>query len=366
MNKIMYVKYNRDRKKNYQIKTCICEENGEKRVKKVPLTALAIDHVKMFTTNYELLKDMNKNVIYLEPKLEDNNVISYSYVEGKYFDNQIEKLYTNLEQLYEKLQEFSHLVYQFNDHYYCEAKKTDKFIEVFGDVDFVDSKWVKCGNIDLNINNVVFLKDKIYCFDYEWVFDFPIPVDYIKYRNICLFFYKYGMYFNNRTTLNDFLLRFGFSEQSILVYSEMENNFLRYISEPNYYLKNYTKYRIPIKQVIENERALQNIQQQQIQLLKEKEDKLVLLEEKNSNLEIQINEDKRTIEEKLIQLTDLESKLQQLSKENEERNILINDLNSMLSQKNEYISSFENSRIYKIYRFIRLNKLIQFIKKERN
>ena len=45
-------------------------------------------------------------------------------------------------------------------------------------------------NIDGLFENLMETEDGLYCMDYEWVFDFPIPSGFVRYRNLVYFYYK--------------------------------------------------------------------------------------------------------------------------------------------------------------------------------
>lgn len=401
MKKVLYTKYARERKKKYQIKTSIFEENDIKYVEKSALNEKAKTHILTFIENYTFLKDMCSNVIYLEPK-KNNTGIVYPYLEGLTIDEIVKKDLLNINKLILILKIYSEKIYEFESKYYCDYNITDEFINVFGNIPMTKSRWLKYANIDLNFNNSIFINDICYVFDYEWFYNFPIPVDYIKYRNILLFYYKYGMYFNNRITLNNFLFEFGFDEAEITIYSRMENNFLEFIIDnESYKFDNYLKFRRPIKDVIESEKFLKtNIENELI----EKEHlkgTIGSLEIKTNELEIALNNEKNINNDNndtIINLNDTLAKhkehienqtlsLKQQTEYTEELNINLNqaknsiieydtqvellknqleETREVLQNKELYINNIQSKIIYKIYRKLRniLNSLFS-MKKEK-
>ena len=70
--------------------------------------------------------------------------------------------------------------------------------------------------------------EKLYCLDYEWVFDFPVPARFVQYRNLAYFYYKYqGLM--SYAGLEEFLQEFGIGSEMASVYASMEDAFQSYV-----------------------------------------------------------------------------------------------------------------------------------------
>ena len=102
--------------------------------------------------------------------------------------------------------------------------KNEKYEKVFGNnylkgqVDYTDGI-----NIDILFDNV-FVNDEWIIIDPEWVFDFPIPTDFVLFRSLNNF------YFNSEIkryySLGEYLNYFGLSDEEISVYQKMDNHFI--------------------------------------------------------------------------------------------------------------------------------------------
>ena len=80
---------------------------------------------------------------------------------------------------------------------------TPEFEEVFGSLDqageAVKKDWAfQTSNIDCLFENIMITEDGPYCLDYEWVFSFPVPVTFIKFRILYYFYEQYKEHFNLR------------------------------------------------------------------------------------------------------------------------------------------------------------------------
>ena len=69
---------------------------------------------------------------------------------------------------------------------------TPEFTRTFGPVPDIDDVSYKVSNIDGLFENLMITEkdgdEKLYCLDYEWVFDFPVPARFVQYRNLAYFY----------------------------------------------------------------------------------------------------------------------------------------------------------------------------------
>ena len=79
----VYVRYSRNRKKEYQIKTTIFEEGGRRHVEKAALYPQGSGHIEAFFQNYLLLSGEG-GVSYLPPqRLPEKGRVRFDFVRGK-------------------------------------------------------------------------------------------------------------------------------------------------------------------------------------------------------------------------------------------------------------------------------------------
>lgn len=185
--KILYSKYTDYRNKQFQIYTKILEQNGCKQVVKEPVYPEGGRHVKHIAQMYGVLQAENTDdrIAYCPCRYEDGKVF-FDFIEGKTMKSRIEEAVRA-----NKKEEVRSLV-----QYYCTLlagstkkhipfQKTDAFTAWFGDIEGLDDESaVKVANVDCNVGNVIMANDKETIIDYEWVFDFPIPIGFILYVNL--------------------------------------------------------------------------------------------------------------------------------------------------------------------------------------
>lgn len=117
----------------------------------------------------------------------------------------------------------------------CEFRMTEQFQTVFGSVQFTQPMMCRAvSDIDMIFSNALERNDGYELIDYEWTFDFPIPMKFLEYR--CLYYYIYGS--EKRTCLAqkclmptnvDLFTYFGISETECEQFAQMERSFQQYI-----------------------------------------------------------------------------------------------------------------------------------------
>ena len=207
--KILYVKCNSERAKEFQLKTIIYEIDGEKFVKKQALCQEAIPHLKKMKENYikfsNIILDSKIKLVKIIDETDDSLV--FEFIEGE----SLESRYTHSDNKKEILKNYEKLITTgfktttFNSHFMIN-KDTIKY---FGNIDYSVFDGELCfdgiSNIDLIFSNLIYTKENIYIIDYEWVFEVCLPISYIKSRSY---------------------VQKGISDPNSIDFSLIENNFL--------------------------------------------------------------------------------------------------------------------------------------------
>ena len=226
----VYCKYSNDRAEEFQIKTAIfLDKDGKKTVRKIALTVKAENHIDQIYEHY-LQMEESFNTTRFVPNLcrKVNNSVELEFVEGKTFEQYLDDLYVQGRylEIIEEIKEYKDLLYSLSDNipfYYTEA-----FDTVFGKhTHFTGCKSLKVSNIDFIFGNIV-IGSKWTVIDYEWVFDFPVPIEFIIYRAVHYYLYSS----TKRSALLGFQIftLLGISAEEMDMYAEMERNFQRYVA----------------------------------------------------------------------------------------------------------------------------------------
>ncbi len=231
--KIHYVKNNSERAREYQLKTVIYEDNGQKFVKKEALTKEALPHLHKMKENYEKLtaSTLNPNIKFAKIIAEDEMSLTFEFIEGISLEQKFQDaLLINNDEAQKVINEYIDLLKTgfktstFDSH----TMVTENFKILFADLDFSDLDGELCfdglANIDLILSNIIYKDNDIYFIDYEWTYNIPLPVNHAIFRTLEII-----KHLNKKFTSSLEL------ENSILFY-KMERHFVdTYVMKDSFY-----------------------------------------------------------------------------------------------------------------------------------
>ena len=187
MRKVIYTKYSNDRDIKYNIATRIeVDEDGKRYVTKVAQSKESYGHIKSLSENYLNLQEVYIDTIIVPNRCEmlNDGVIQFEYCSGA----SLEKKVCELENQ-GRYSEAKALIIKFINALGGKAnintEVDDRFISLFGKDDYSLLKGKKClkySNVDILFSNIIIMDGSWVNIDYEWVYDFTIPVDFIIYR----------------------------------------------------------------------------------------------------------------------------------------------------------------------------------------
>ncbi len=181
--KILYAKINSQRAAEYQIYTIIKESKGKRKVSKNILRGEAKGHILSMQKNECTFQ--NKNVTCLKGEKTSEGLM-YPYITGRSLNYEFEKdilkkskkeIVCYLQDIFEKI---------LCDDIGSVEYATEKFCNVFGKVPekYRELRCICPANVDCILDNIFRKGEKFLFIDNEWIFDFPIPRDFIIWRCI--------------------------------------------------------------------------------------------------------------------------------------------------------------------------------------
>lgn len=228
----MFTKYSNDRNGLFSIRTDIytgCDK--QRHVRKIGLTEGGRLHLKKMLRWKDELEGIYQNTNLAINQIEETpQGFEFEYLTGTPLLDRL-TMHMNNDDFEAFYREFSRLTDVLKERNKEEFRITDEFKEVFGDIKL--PKGLRCGkisNIDLIVQNILLTGETLNMIDYEWVFDFPVPLNFIIYRSI-VFFFKgpRGTYNFNRLYQTQLLEKMGIDEEQCSLYEVMEANFQEYI-----------------------------------------------------------------------------------------------------------------------------------------
>ena len=187
--RILYVKQNSERAREFQLKTVIYEIDGQKYVKKQAMTPEAIPHLKKMKESYaKITASILTPAIKLAKIIDETeDSLTFEFIEGislehKYNEAKKHGDAKEIEAQYMSLQQTGFKTTIFDS----KTMVTNAFKETLGDFDYSECDGDLCfegiSNIDLIFSNIIYKGETIYLIDYEWVYDFNIPIDFSAFR----------------------------------------------------------------------------------------------------------------------------------------------------------------------------------------
>lgn len=188
-DKVLYAKMNNGRKEEFRIATIIYQ--GEKKyVIKKALNQKAVAHVekvalKSNTNPLEGLKNL--------PGTYKNGAICYEFLEEENLDSRICRWMEE-----GKTPEIVEVIKEIKNILLTQAEEidfqTEEFKKIFGDAVIKENKKVTIcpANIDCICDNIICKEEGYLLIDGEWIFDIPVPVDFIIWRMINELYTQHG------------------------------------------------------------------------------------------------------------------------------------------------------------------------------
>lgn len=185
---VIYTKFSNDREEGYRIRTDIVLDGDKKRVFKRPTDAMSIKHINHTFEMYDKLTKCFANTCFeINKTKKDGNSIELEYLEGMTLDEYLGELLQNGNK-----DEFITTYKKYLDNVLSVAnvpfEETKEYNDVFGEFTLQgDYKSISITDVDLIFSNVVVSDDKWTLIDYEWTYDFLIPVKFVLFRTIHYF-----------------------------------------------------------------------------------------------------------------------------------------------------------------------------------
>lgn len=187
--KILIARCNYSRYPKFRVGTIIYQENNKKLVRKQAFENDATDHLQNIYKAYNLLKNSSIDIYLPNLIRKDKYYLDFEYFPYPSLEKLIEE--SIIKQTFSNVEKYVRNYLKFIDKFEIEIKNPyseKKFEQIFDKEKRYYSKnkeeVIKLGVLDLNFDNVLLNEENFYFIDFEWVFDFPIPKNYIVFRAI--------------------------------------------------------------------------------------------------------------------------------------------------------------------------------------
>ncbi len=232
--RVLYSRHSIERRRDHQIRTDLEETpQGERIISKYPANENARGHLENMARSYERLSSVLAGTKFRPNSLKrindgDGNLkrLEFEYLNGPTLEDEL-----NICRIEKKTDDALLVIKSFCDTLRSTRDMTgfeesERFFEVFGRVSLpAGLPCMPVTDVDMIFTNIIC--DKWWnVIDYEWTFDFLIPVDFVIYR--ALFYYTRNIGSDAFDGL-DLFAAAGIDEDMKEIFAVMEHNFQLFI-----------------------------------------------------------------------------------------------------------------------------------------
>lgn len=221
--KLLFVKISDNRDIKYQIITKIIKKNDKLIVTKSNKHPDQFNWINTIKNNEEKLSNVFGSNIEVLKSIQNGNHLEYEFISADDMETDLENASStgNTDSIYKVLDNYYSIIRQMKtDDVFT---MTDRFKEIFGDLSIENNcESGNLVNIDLLLPNIFHCQDKYRIIDCEWVFDFPIPLEYVFWRTLTFSRTISCLTDEQRNAIYD---HYGLSVNRRNIYIQMENAF---------------------------------------------------------------------------------------------------------------------------------------------
>ena len=346
----VFFKFNSHYRKEYQLTTRILDDGGKKYVvKEGPPESEA--HLLNMCKGPALVAPFFKNIVFCHVE-RIGHALRFPYVEGISLS---EKMIDSMEKadqgsFYDLLDYHTSLLACSEDNI-CNFRFTDGFKKIFGsDFPIEGVKAYKVCAFDCTGNNIILREAQLPTFiDYEWCFDFPVPVDLVSYhciQSLYSNFPEFEEFVPFKNVIEHMNLQM---ETSVL--QKIRENFIRHIMVENDRQNSmtdieskYQKKAIPIGKMAKLYLEVQSVQNQFTNsktYISQKEQECLHAQNYIKKLEQEISKKNISDQKSKTYIRELEQSIKGKDRQHSELDAYSKKLENDIEKKNGYISALE-------------------------
>ncbi len=233
---VIYSKYSNDRAIGYRIRTDISiDSNGDKTVYKRAMNKEDMVHIDRMYSNYlGLIECFEDTKVTPNITTKQNDGLEFEFVKGVTLEEILDECIESGD-----IDRFKELYKEYLELFYGKADKTfeqsEEYINRFGEFTLEgEYKSLPITDVDIIFANVFVDDDKWTLIDYEWTYDFLIPIKYVIYRTV-----YYYLVFGRDKNVSQYMDMFemaGITEEEKEFFGHCEEHFQKSILEGNHSL----------------------------------------------------------------------------------------------------------------------------------
>ena len=341
---VLFAKYNAVRRPEFRVATEMCEDAEGRFVQKRATEEAAKEHLEKIFQNAQLLQDYYREIKVIVPTRGEDG-LRFPFIKGKTLAEQIQAGKLNKEDFIALVNQKLETALSVQELCQCSFELTEEFEKVFGKTELGKVPALCPANIDGLFSNLIENETGIYCIDCEWVCNFPVPVDFIRYR-ILLYLYVTQLHTQlNGVTAEEMFRWFGITEEQQKTFWQMDDHFQQYVHGENrkyVYPAHYLKKSITVSGMNETIQAQEEYISAQKKIIHDKdvhiEDLEKVRKQELHDKDVYIDDLGKIIHDKDVHIADLErTKKQELH----DKDVHITDLEKTVQEKDKHIGALD-------------------------
>ena len=336
MDRVLYTKYNSLRRPEYRLTTEINDGDQGKWVEKRAAGPAAETQLDRIMASRELALRLYRDIRVIDAKREKGRIV-FPFISGRSLADRIETDALDRDRFVRQVNELFDLVLDAKEACVCSFEPTEAFKAVFGDKYPENARALCPANIDSIFSNFIETEDGLVCIDYEWVFDFPVPTDFIRYRVLFHLYNEWEKSLFDGITREELMGWFGISEEDQKTFWSMESAFQQTVHGKKWayhYLGRYNKKVISVAQMDEEING-------QKELIREKDQHIDNISRKVESLEETMREKDVHIANREQQIETLEETMREKDAHIANRERQIETLEGSVHDKDVHIRNIE-------------------------
>lgn len=185
------MKFSDERNFENSVKTIILENENKRTVIKCPIYNQGLEHIIQMYKKEKLLHKGFPNIKLTDMKI-NNNSLQCEYINGECLTNFYQQCIENRdrEALLKVISNHIDIIKGIKENQ-CQFHETEQSKKIFGDLSYCEGREaLRITNFEASANNIIISKNGVYFIDYEWVFDFAVPLDIVLYH--CVIWTSYA------------------------------------------------------------------------------------------------------------------------------------------------------------------------------
>lgn len=288
MREVLYVKYNRTRRRDFQTKVEIELVDGRMQVRKSPLSLDGAAFISKMKKARDLYGDYYKNISLIDQTIEDLSLVS-PFIKGISLSDHILKESIDYPSIVENCKKWCSVITDVGDGYITSFSMSPEFLQIFGNpygLEGYCGKAFSVSNVDSIFSNFILKDDRVYAIDTEWFMEVCLPADFVVYRALKMFYIANTSFLAGNATMEEFCLECGIKDEYIDAFEYMDDRFQQYVhgkGREDIYTDRYVKKIISSAQVEDMPRRMQ-LKDDHIHNLEEKikEQERIIAEQNNT------------------------------------------------------------------------------------